>query len=152
MLRSQINDALKTAMKARESARVSTLRLMTAALKDRDIAARGKGDDGGVPDEDILSMLQTMIRQRRESVKMFRDGDREELALKEEAEIVVIEEFMPTQLSDDEIAAAAAAVIGEVGAEGIKDMGRVMGALKERFAGQMDFGKASGAVKKLLVS
>ncbi len=152
MLRSQINDALKTAMKAKQSARVSTLRLMTAALKDRDIAARGKGDDGGVPDEDILNMLQTMIRQRRESVKMFRDGDREDLALKEEAEIVVIQEFMPTQLSDDETAAAAAEVIGEVGAEGIKDMGRVMGVLKERFAGQMDFGKASGAVKKLLVS
>jgi len=152
MLRSQINDALKAAMKAKESARVSTLRLMTAALKDRDIAARGKGDDGGVPDDDILNMLQTMIRQRRDSVQMFRDGDREELALKEEAEIVVIEEFMPTQLSDDDIAAAAAEVIGEVGAKGIKDMGRVMGVLKERFAGQMDFGKASGAVKKLLVS
>jgi len=152
MLRSQINDALKAAMKVKESARVSTLRLMTAALKDRDIAARGKGDDGGVPDDDILNMLQTMIRQRRDSVQMFRDGDREELALKEEAEIVVIEEFMPTQLSDDDIAAAAAEVIGEVGAKGIKDMGRVMGVLKERFAGQMDFGKASGAVKKLLVS
>jgi uncharacterized protein YqeY len=152
MLRSQINDALKSAMKAKERARVSTLRLMMAAMKDRDIAARGKGDDGGISDDDILNMLQTMIRQRRESIKMFRDGVREELAVKEEAEIGVIEEFLPTQLSDGDVATAAAEVIAEVGAEGIKDMGRVMGVLKERFAGQMDFGKASGAVKKLLVS
>lgn len=152
MLRSQINDALKVAMKAKQSARVSTLRLMTAALKDRDIAARGKGEDGGIADDEILNMLQTMIRQRRDSVKLYREGKREELAAKEEAEITVIEEFLPAQLSDDDIAAAAVEVIAEVGAEGIKDMGRVMGVLKERFAGQMDFGKASGAVKTLLVS
>ena len=151
MLRSSINDSLKTAMKAKEAARVSTLRLMTAALKDRDIAARGKGDDGGISDDEILGMLQTMIRQRRDSIKMFRDGNREELAVKEEAEISVIEEFLPAQLSDDEIAATAADVISEIGADSIKDMGRVIGVLKERFAGQMDFGKASGAVKKLLV-
>jgi len=151
MLRSSINDSLKTAMKAKEAARVSTLRLVMAALKDRDIAARGKGEDGGISDDNILSMLQTMIRQRRDSIKMYLDGDRAELAAKEEAEIGVIEEFLPAQLSDDEIAAIAAEVIAEVGAEGIKDMGRVIGALKERYAGQMDFGKASGAIKKLLV-
>jgi hypothetical protein len=151
MLRSSINDSLKTAMKAKEAARVSTLRLVMAALKDRDIAARGKGDDGGISDDNILSMLQTMIRQRRDSIKMYLDGDRTELAAKEEAEISVIEEFLPAQLSDDEIAAIAAEVIAEAGAEGIKDMGRVIGVLKERYAGQMDFGKASGAVKKLLV-
>jgi len=152
MLRSQINDALKVAMKAKDSARVSTLRLMTAALKDRDIAARGKGEDGGIAEDDILNMLQTMIRQRRDSVKMYRDGNREELAAKEEAEITVIEEFLPSQLSEEDVAAAAAEVIAEVGAAGIKDMGRVMGVLKERFAGQMDFGKASGVVKKLLTA
>ena len=151
MLRSSINDSLKTAMKAKEAARVSTLRLVMAALKDRDIAARGKGESGGISDDNILSMLQTMIRQRRDSIKMYLDGDRAELAAKEEAEIGVIEEFLPAQLSDDEIAAIAAEVIAEVGAEGIKDMGRVIGVLKERYAGQMDFGKASGAIKKLLV-
>ena len=95
MLRNQINDALKEAMKAKEAARVSTLRLIMAALKDRDIAARGKGDDSGIDEDEILNMLQTMIRQRRDSVQLYREGKREELALKEEAEIGVIEEFLP---------------------------------------------------------
>ncbi len=151
MLRNQINDSLKVAMKAKDSARVSTLRLMTAALKDRDIAARTEGDGSGITDDDILGMLQTMIRQRRDSVKLYIEGNRQELADKEEAEITVIEEFLPQQLSMAEIEAACKDVIGELGAENIKDMGRVMGELKSRYAGQMDFGKASGVVKGLLV-
>ena len=138
-------------MKAKDSARVSTLRLIMAALKDRDIAARTEGKPDGIADEDILGMLGTMIRQRRDSVKMFRDGNREELALKEEAEIAVIEEFLPRQMDDAEVAEACKVAIAETGAEGIKDMGRVMGAIKGRYAGQMDFGKASAKIKELLV-
>ena len=138
-------------MKAKNPARVSTLRLIMAALKDRDIAARTEGKPDGIADEDILGMLGTMIRQRRDSVKMFRDGNREELALKEEAEISVIEEFLPRQMDDGEVAEACKGAIAETGAEGIKDMGRVMGAIKGRYAGQMDFGKASAKIKELLV-
>jgi len=138
-------------MKAKNPARVSTLRLIMAALKDRDIAARTEGKPDGIADEDILGMLGTMIRQRRDSVKMFRDGNREELALKEEAEISVIEEFLPRQMDDGEVAEACKSAIAETGAEGIKDMGRVMGAIKGRYAGQMDFGKASAKIKELLV-
>ncbi|MBT3703722.1 MAG: GatB/YqeY domain-containing protein [Alphaproteobacteria bacterium] len=150
-MRSQIKEALTTAMKAKNPARVSTLRLIMAALKDRDIAARTEGKPDGIADEDILGMLGTMIRQRRDSVKMFRDGNREELALKEEAEISVIEEFLPRQMDDGEVAEACKSAIAETGAEGIKDMGRVMGAIKGRYAGQMDFGKASAKIKELLV-
>ena len=138
-------------MKAKNPPRVSTLRLIMAALKDRDIAARTEGKPDGIADEDILGMLGTMIRQRRDSVKMFRDGNREELALKEEAEISVIEEFLPRQMDDGEVAEACKSAIAETGAEGIKDMGRVMGAIKGRYAGQMDFGKASAKIKELLV-
>jgi uncharacterized protein len=150
-MRSQIKEALTTAMKAKNPPRVSTLRLIMAALKDRDIAARTEGKPDGIADEDILGMLGTMIRQRRDSVKMFRDGNREELALKEEAEIAVIEEFLPRQMDDAEVAEACKGAIAETGAEGIKDMGRVMGAIKGRYAGQMDFGKASAKIKELLV-
>ena len=150
-MRSQIKEALTTAMKAKDSARVSTLRLIMAALKDRDIAARTEGKPDGIADEDIIGMLGTMIRQRRDSVKMFREGNREELALKEEAEISVIEEFLPRQMDDSEIEVACKGAIAETGAEGIKDMGRVMGEIKSRHAGQMDFGKASAKVKELLV-
>jgi uncharacterized protein len=150
-MRSQIKEALTTAMKAKDSARVSTLRLIMAALKDRDIAARTEGKPDGIADEDIIGMLGTMIRQRRDSVKMFREGNREELALKEEAEISVIEEFLPRQMDDSEIEVACKGAIAETGAEGIKDMGRVMGEIKSRHAGQMDFGKASAKIKELLV-
>ena len=138
-------------MKAKDKARVSTLRLIMAALKDRDIAVRTEGKPDGIPDDDILGMLGTMIRQRRDSVKMFRDGNREELAAKEEAEIAVIEEFLPRQMDDGEVEEACKGAIAETGAEGIKDMGRVMGAIKSRYAGQMDFGKASAKIKELLV-
>ena len=150
-MRSQIKEALTTAMKAKDTARVSTLRLIMAALKDRDISARTEGKPDGISDDDILGMLGTMIRQRRDSVQMYRDGGREELAEKEEAEIAVIEEFLPRQMDEAEIEEACKAAIAEVGAEGIKDMGRVMGEIKSRHAGQMDFGKASAKVKALLV-
>ena len=150
-MRSKIKEALTTAMKAKDTARVSTLRLIMAALKDRDIAARTEGKPDGIADEDIIGMLGTMIRQRRDSVKMFREGNREELALKEEAEISVIEEFLPRQMDDGEIEVACKGAIAETGAEGIKDMGRVMGEIKSRHAGQMDFGKASAKIKELLV-
>jgi len=150
-MRSQIKDALTTAMKAKDAPRVSTLRLIMAALKDRDIAARTEGKPDGISDDDILGMLGTMIRQRRDSVKMYRDGNREELAAKEEAEISVIEEFLPRQMDDGEVEEACKGAIAETGAEGIKDMGRVMGEIKSRYAGQMDFGKASAKVKELLV-
>ena len=150
-MRSQIKEALTTAMKAKDTARVSTLRLIMAALKDRDIAVRTEGKPDGIADEDIIGMLGTMIRQRRDSVKMFREGNREELALKEEAEISVIEEFLPRQMDDSEIEVACKGAIAETGAEGIKDMGRVMGEIKSRHAGQMDFGKASAKIKELLV-
>ena len=150
-MRSKIKEALTTAMKAKDTARVSTLRLIMAALKDRDIAVRTEGKPDGIADEDIIGMLGTMIRQRRDSVKMFREGNREELALKEEAEIAVIEEFLPRQMDDGEVAEACKSAIAETGAEGIKDMGRVMGAIKGRYAGQMDFGKASAKIKELLV-
>ena len=150
-MRSQIKDALTTAMKAKDPARVSTLRLIMAALKDRDISVRTEGKPDGISDEDILGMLGTMIRQRRDSVKMYRDGNREELAAKEEAEIKVIEEFLPRQMDDGEVDEACKSAIADIGAEGIKDMGRVMGEIKSRHAGQMDFGKASARVKELLV-
>ncbi|MBT3787334.1 MAG: GatB/YqeY domain-containing protein [Alphaproteobacteria bacterium] len=150
-MRSKIKEALTTAMKAKDTARVSTLRLIMAALKDRDIAVRTEGKPDGIADEDIIGMLGTMIRQRRDSVKMFREGNREELALKEEAEISVIEEFLPRQMDDGEIEVACKGAIAETGAEGIKDMGRVMGEIKSRHAGQMDFGKASAKIKELLV-
>ena len=150
-MRSKIKEALTTAMKAKDTARVSTLRLIMAALKDRDIAVRTEGKPDGIADEDIIGMLGTMIRQRRDSVKMFREGNREELALKEEAEISVIEEFLPRQMDDGEIEVACKGAIAETGAEGIKDMGRVMGEIKTRHAGQMDFGKASAKIKELLV-
>ena len=150
-MRSKIKEALTTAMKAKDTARVSTLRLIMAALKDRDIAVRTEGKPDGIADEDIIGMLGTMIRQRRDSVKMFREGNREELALKEEAEISVIEEFLPRQMDDSEIEVACKGAIAETGAEGIKDMGRVMGEIKSRHAGQMDFGKASAKIKELLV-
>lgn len=150
MLRDQLNDALKSSMKAKESVSVATLRLILAALKDRDIAARSKGNTSGISDDDILGMLQSMIKQRRDSIEMYEKGGRLELAEQEASEIVIIERFLPQQMDADATSAAIDAVIGQVGAESIKDMGKVMGALKAKFAGQMDFGKASGLVKAKL--
>ena len=150
MLRQQLNDALKAALKAREERAVATIRLILAALKDRDIAARGKGSEDVITDTDILQLLKTMILQRRESIELYQSGGRVDLAEREGEEITVIERFLPPQIEGDEMIAAIRNVIGEIGAKSIKDMGRTMAALKEKFAGQMDFGKASGVVRELL--
>lgn len=150
MLRERLNDELKAAMKAKEQHRVSTLRLILAAIKDRDVAARGEGNPEGIGDDEILQLLAKMIRQRRESIKLYEEGGRVDLAEGEAAEIAVIEGFLPRQLDDDEVEKAVREAIGEVGATGLKDMGRTMAVLKERYAGRMDFGKASALVKKEL--
>ena len=149
-LREQINDSLKEAMKAKDQKRVGTLRLINAALKDKDIAARTETSRELLGDDEILSLLAKMIKQREDSIAAYKAGNRPELAAAEEGEIAVIREFMPKQMSADEARAAIAKVIADVGAASIKDMGKVMAALKERYAGQMDFGRASGAVKELL--
>ncbi|MGZ9811593.1 GatB/YqeY domain-containing protein [Pseudoroseicyclus sp. H15] len=149
-LRSRINGALKDAMRAREADRLSTLRLINAAIKDRDIAARGEGDDGGVPDSEITAILSKMVKQRQESTRAYAEAGRVELAAKEEAEIKVIEEFLPKPLSDAEADKAVDDAIAEVGADNIRDMGKVMAELKSRFAGRMDFGKAGSKVKARL--
>ena len=150
MLRTQIKDAYKTAMKQKETIAVSTLRLIQAAIKDRDIAARSKGNSDGISDDDVLSLLQSMIKQRRDSIEAYEKGGRMELAQQEAKEISIIEGFLPAQMNDDEIAAAVNSVISDVEAATLKDMGKVMATLKDQFAGQMDFGKASGTVKAKL--
>ena len=156
MLRDQFMSDLKTAMKAGEKDRLATIRLIQAALKDKDIEARGLGKEP-LGDEDILQLLQKMVKQRGDSAKMYIEGNRPELAAKEEAEIAVIAGYMPQQMDEAEARAAIAALIAEIGAAiaetgaaGMKDMGKVMGELKGRFAGRMDFGKASPLVKELL--
>jgi uncharacterized protein YqeY len=149
MMRDKINTDLKEAMKAGDKDRVGTLRLINAAIKSADIDARPSGNDK-IDDAGILSVLAKMIKQRRDSIEQFVAGGRQELADKEAAEIKVIEAYLPKQMSAEEAKAAIAAVIKEVGATDQKDMGKVMAALKARFAGQMDFGKASAAVKELL--
>ncbi len=149
-LREQINDSVKEAMKAKDQKRLGTLRLINAAVKDKDIAARTADSRDLLSDDDILGLLAKMIKQREDSITAFVAGNRPELAENERGEIAVIREFMPKQMSPEDAKAAIAAVIGETGAASIKDMGKVMNALKERYAGQMDFGKASGAVKEAL--
>ncbi len=151
MLRASLSDQLKAAMKAREQRKVSTLRLILAALKDRDIAARANGNAEGIGDEDILQLLAKMVRQRRESIKLYEQGGRVDLAEREAEEIEIIESFMPRQLDGAELEAAVHEAIKEVGATGLKDMGRAMAALKARYAGRMDFAKASALVKQKLV-
>ncbi len=150
MLRQQLSDALKTAMLGKDARTVSTVRLILAALKDRDIAARPKGIADGISDDEIRQLLQSMIKQRRESILLYEQGKRPELAQQEQDEIKVIERFLPAQMSEAETQAVVAAVVTEVGAANIKDMGRVMAILKERFAGQMDFTKASALAKAAL--
>ena len=149
-LRDQFNEALKAAMKAKDVRRVGTLRMILAAVKDRDIAARSEDNRELVSDEDLLTLLAKMVKQREESAEIYDKGGRPELAMQERGEIEVIREFMPKQMSAEEAKVAAAAVIAEVGASSVKDMGKVMAALKARYAGQMDFGKAGGLVKELL--
>lgn len=150
MFRTRLNEALKDAMKARDQGAVSTLRLILAALKDRDIAARTKGKSDGIGDDEILDLLQKMVRQRQDSIEMYQKGGRQDLVEKEGAEIEVIERFLPQQLDESEIRGAVGEVIGQLEASSIKDMGRVMGELKQRYAGRMDFGKASALVKEQL--
>lgn len=152
MLRDTFQDQLKQAMHAKDELATSTIRLILAALQDRDIALRGKGNWDGIGDDEILSMLQSMIKQRRESIKMYEVGKRFDLVEREAAEIKVIERFLPAQLSDEDIRAAIDACIAETGAAGVKDMGKVIAELKKRHAGQMDFSKASGMVKDRLLA
>ncbi|MDP2086797.1 MAG: GatB/YqeY domain-containing protein [Gemmobacter sp.] len=151
-LRDRLSAALKDAMKAREAERTSTLRLINAAIKDREIASRGDGaSDDGVGDAEIMAILGKMVKQRQESARMYEEGGRLELAEKELAEIKVIEEYLPRQLTPDEVAGAISAAIAETGAASIRDMGRVMAALKARHTGQMDFGAVGPMVKDRLV-
>lgn len=150
MLRDEISSALKSSMKEKDPVAVSTLRLIQAAIKDRDIAARSKGVDDGISDDQILQVLQTMVRQRHESIEMYKRGNRDELAEREAQEIKVIQGFMPRQLNETETEAAIDEVVAATGAKSIKDMGKAMGALRERYAGQIDFGKAGAALKARL--
>lgn len=149
-LRTRVNVALKDAMKAKEADRLSTLRLINAAIKDRDIEARGAGNDEGVSDDVILAILGKMVKQRQESAKVYEEGGRLELAAKELSEVRIIEDFLPRQLSDEEAQAAIEAAITAVGADSIRDMGKVMGELKEKYTGRMDFGKSGPMVKAKL--
>ena len=150
MLRAQFTDTLKEAMKARDERTLSTVRMIIAALKTKDIDARAKGNMDGIPDEEILSLLQTMVKQRRESIALYQQGNRQDLVDKEQAEIGVIERWLPQAMDEAEAAAAIGTVIQDLGAAGMKDMGKVMAELKSRYAGRMDFSKVSAAVKEQL--
>ena len=150
MLRNSIPEALRVALKQQDKRCISTVRLIMAALKDRDIAARGKGDTEGISDDEILQMLQTMVKQRRESIQMYEDGGRKELAEQEAKEITIIERFLPQQLDEEQINLIVEKTINEIGADSLRDMGHIMSELRNNYAGQMDFSKASGLVKQKL--
>jgi uncharacterized protein len=150
MLRDDINNALKDAMKARDARRVSTLRLVNSALKNADIEARGRGA-GPLGDDELLGLLQKMIKQRHESIELYEKGGRAELAQQERDEIAIISAYLPKQMSEDDVKAAIAEAIRDTGAAGMKDMGKVIGALKAKYAGKMDFARASALVKAALV-
>lgn len=149
-LRDKISSELKTAMKARDATRLATLRLINAAIKDREIAARGDQNVTELTDDDLIAVLTRMVKQRRDSARAYEEAARLDLAEKETAEIAVIESFLPRQLSDDEMTAAIDAIIKDLGASSVRDIGAVMAALKARYAGQMDFGKAGAKVKARL--
>ena len=151
MLRLQLQDALKLAMKAREPCRVATIRLILAAIKDRDIAERGKGN-GELDDSQILALLQTMIRQRRESIELYERGGRVDLAAREAEEITVVRTFLPPAIEGEDMVSAVRGVVDDLNACTVKDMGRTMACLKEKYSGRMDFSKASGLVRELLAS
>ncbi|WP_286828604.1 MULTISPECIES: GatB/YqeY domain-containing protein [Kordiimonas] len=150
MLRDELNQSMKAAMRAKETRKLSTVRLILAAIKEKDIELRTT--DGGDRDDDamITDILSKMVKQRRDSIKAYEEGGRCELAEQEKAEIAIIEEFLPKQMSDDEIKAACEAIVKELGAEGLKDIGRCMAAMKDKYAGQMDFAKASKTIKGML--
>ena len=151
-LRSRINTAMKQAMKDKSTERLSTIRLINAAIKDRDIAARTEGKENGVGDDEVLAILAKMTKQRQESAKTYEEAGRLDLSERELAEIKVIEEFLPRQLTDSEIQSAVSEAIKEVGANSIRDMGKVMASLKSKYAGQMDFGAVGALVKNNLSS
>ena len=151
-LRSRVNTALKQAMLEKQATRLSTLRLINAAIKDQDIAARGEGSEAGVSDAQVLAILGKMTKQRQESARAYEEGGRLDLAERERAEIEIIEEFLPRQLDEDEMATAVGAAIEQTGAGSIRDMGKVMAALKSKYTGQMDFGKVGPMVKDRLCS
>ena len=153
-MKQRLNDAVKTAMKSGDKARLGTLRLVTAAIKDRElgIGAGAQAGGGTVTDADIVAVLQKMVKQRRDSITQYLAGGRADLAAKEEAEIAVLEEYLPRQMDEAGMAAAIDAAILETGAASQKDMGKVMGVLKQKHAGVMDFGKAGGLVKARLTS
>ena len=152
MLREQLKAALKTAMIEKDTHKISTIRLILAAVKDRDIASRGTTKDGMISNDDILQLLQSMIKQRRDSITMYAKGDRQDLVDSEQEEIDIIQSFLPKQMDEAEIKACVEDVVKTTGAAGLKDMGKVMAALRERFAGQMDFGQASVIVKAILAA
>ena len=149
MLREDLQKALKRSMLAHDAETTGAVRLIIAGMKEKDVDARGKGAKEATEAE-LLSMMQTMIKQRNDSIKMYMDGNRPELAAKERKEIEIIERFLPKQMSDAEIEAAVRALISETGASSMKDMGKIMGALKSQYAGQLDMGKANGIIKSLL--
>ncbi|MGE0006813.1 MAG: GatB/YqeY domain-containing protein [Parvibaculaceae bacterium] len=149
-LRDEINDSLKEAMKSGDKRRVSTLRLVNSAIKDRDIQSRTAGPDAGVSDAQIVEVLARMVKQRQESLEIYEKAGRAELAAQEREEIAIIQGYMPKQLSEEEVKSVIAAVIKEVGATSVKDMGKVMGALKAKYAGRMDFARAGAVIKGLL--
>ncbi|WP_417524540.1 GatB/YqeY domain-containing protein [Marinovum sp.] len=149
-LRAEITSALKQAMRDKDARRLSTLRLISAAIKDREIALRGSGEEETLGERDVLAILGKMVKQRQESARTYEEGGRLDLAERELAEIEVIEEFLPRKLDDKEVAAAVDAAVAEVGASSIRDMGKVMGALKARYTGQMDFGAVGPLVKTRL--
>lgn len=146
-LRTRITSGLKQAMKDKDSDRLATLRLINAAIKDRDIAARAEGEDDGVAEADVLAILGKMVKQRQESARIYEEGGRLELAEKELGEVAVINDFLPKQLSDEEVQKAVSSAITDTGAESIRDMGKVMGVLKSKYTGQVDFAKVGGIVK-----
>ena len=150
--RDEFTTALKVALKEKDQVAMSTIRLMSAAIKDRDIAARTTGNGEGIGDSEILSLLQSMIKQRQESAKTYAGAGRPELAEREEAEIKVIERFLPAQLDENAVGEAIEKIIADIGAESIKDMGKVMAELKTQYAGQIDMAKAGGLVKEKLVA
>jgi uncharacterized protein YqeY len=149
MLRDDINNAVKDAMRAKDERKLSTLRMVNSTIKNADIEARGQSKPP-LSDEALLGVLQKMIKQRQEAVELYDKGGRPELAAAEREEITVISAYLPKQMSEDDVKAAISAIIAETGAAGIKDMGKVIGVLKTKYAGQMDFGKASGLVKAAL--
>ena len=150
MIREQIKAKLIESMKAKDEQATGTLRLINAAIKDKDIEARPKGNPNGIDDSAVMSLLQSMIKQRKESIEMYRQGHRDDLATKEQAEVDIIQSFLPQQMTEEEMKVAIRDVITQTGATSVKDMGKVMGTVKAKYAGRMDMGRASGLIKAAL--